>query len=141
MITCQCGKQLPTMCAGCTLRSFVVESAKRRPGLLARLDLHGEAGYVAHHKATNATLNWHEQIGLLRYVQWGTRGAIDTRAIEDVDEPTPRLPFLIEDEDWFILEGASWEPVFVMIEEGYRAAILKIEARVNRLAAAQAAAS
>ena len=90
LMTCQCGRLVVSMCAKCSSRSFVVESAKRRPGLLARLEREGGwRAFDAYDTAVGEVLRKLSRVieptkhrpnprnPTLRHVRWGKRGEID----------------------------------------------------------------
>lgn len=109
MITCRCGKLVESMCAQCSAASFVVEAARRRPGLLARLDR--DRGFDEYEAAMKRTLARLRTRGLLTRVNFGTF------------ERTP-------DVDWFLasprrfaragVQGDRWTYVFQLIEDAYQ---------------------
>jgi hypothetical protein len=104
MTTCNCGKLTDVLCDACLPRSFTVESAKRRPGLIERLEGDGHGAFERFEFATRVALREAVRTGTLSH----------TRYDED-------------DEDWFLLAPATWPRIFDRIETLYLAAALTPE--------------
>lgn len=96
MTTCNCGKVTDVLCDACLARSFVVESARRRPGLLERLERDGPRSFEVYEFQTRLALREAVRTGTLSH----------TRYDED-------------DEDWFLLAPATWPQIFDRIEALY----------------------
>ena len=98
MHTCNCGKVTDVLCDECLLRSFTVESAKRRPGLIERLEADGRGAFERFEFSTRVALREAVRTGTLSHTRY------------DAD-----------DEDWFLLPGATWPRIFDRIETLYLA--------------------
>jgi len=108
LITCRCGKLLPSMCRQCSERSFDVALADRRLGLLKRLDseLPFGIGYTAYEGAIEEVRRRLVKRRLLTHVTFGPKtGPAEGR---------------YQDQDWFLTDGAQWDPIFTLIEAEYQ---------------------
>lgn len=93
MHTCNCGLLTDVLCNACLPRSFVVESANRRPGLLERLSRERRGAFERYEFATRLALREGVRLGKLSHARYDG-----------------------DDEDWFLLDGANWPDLFDRIE-------------------------